>query len=113
MRPGETGRDRDVAYFQIDFKYLRNIFEIMFKKYRGRKSWGRIDFTPGGLKLAKYLFENQVQAFSLHAAYGSRSFTYAAPQIWNSLPIDLKMSPSIENFRVGLKTHLFKLAYPD
>ena len=46
-------------------------------------------------------------------AYGSRSFTYAAPQIWNSLPIDLKMSPSIENFRVGLKTHLFKLAYPD
>ena len=37
----------------------------MFKKYRGRKSWGRIDFTPGGLKLAKYLFENQVQAFSL------------------------------------------------
>ena len=65
VRPGETGRDRDAAYFQIDFKYLRNIFEIMFKKYRGRKSWGRIDFTPGGLKLAKYLFENQVQAFSL------------------------------------------------
>ena len=37
----------------------------MFKKYRGRKSWGRIDFTPGGLKLAKYLFENQFQAFFL------------------------------------------------
>ena len=50
---------------------------------------------------------------TLPGAYGSRSFTYAAPQIWNSLPIDLKMSPSIENFRVGLKTHLFKLAYPD
>lgn len=49
----------------------------------------------------------------LPGAYGSRSFTYAAPQIWNSLPIDLKMSPSIENFRAGLKTHLFKLAYPD
>jgi hypothetical protein len=49
----------------------------------------------------------------LPGAYGSRSFTYAAPQIWNSLPIDLKMSPSIENFRAGLKTHLFKLAYSD
>jgi hypothetical protein len=50
---------------------------------------------------------------TLLGVYGSRSFSYAAPQIWNSLPIDLKMSPSIENFRAGLKTHLFKLAYPD
>jgi hypothetical protein len=50
---------------------------------------------------------------TLPGVYGSRSFSYAAPQIWNSLPIDLKMSPSIENFRAGLKTHLFKLAYPD
>ena len=45
--------------------------------------------------------------------YWSRCFTYAAPGILNSLPIDLKMSPSIENFRAGLKTHLFVLAYPD
>jgi hypothetical protein len=50
---------------------------------------------------------------TLPGVYGSRSFSYAAPQIWNSLPIDLKMSPSIENFRAGLKTHLFKLAYAD
>jgi hypothetical protein len=34
---------------------------------------------------------------TLPGAYGSRSFTYAAHQIWNSLPIDLKICPSIKN----------------
>jgi len=41
-----------------------------------------------------------------------RSFTVAAPVVWNSLPSHLR-SPLISRgqFRAGLKTHLFKQAY--
>lgn len=46
------------------------------------------------------------------AKLGRRSFTAAAPAIWNSLPLHLR-SPSISRgqFSVGLKTHLFQEAY--
>ena len=43
---------------------------------------------------------------------GQRNFHVAAPVIWNSLPIHLhSTSVSREQFRDGLKTHLFAQAY--
>jgi hypothetical protein len=36
-----------------------------------------------------------------------RSFLFAAPTIWNSLPLSLRASSSISSFHTGLKTHLF------
>ena len=38
---------------------------------------------------------------------GRRSFSYAAPTIWNSLPLELRKSKSLSIFRSDLKTHLF------
>ena len=40
--------------------------------------------------------------------YGQRSFFYQAPELWNSLPEDLKNANSSESFKKLLKTHLFK-----
>ena len=39
--------------------------------------------------------------------YGTRSFTNAAPVLWNALPLHLKEAPSISSFRKQMKTHLF------
>ena len=41
---------------------------------------------------------------------GDRSFSVAAPRIWNSLPNSIK-SNSEHAFKKALKTHLFKIAY--
>jgi len=44
--------------------------------------------------------------------FGQRSFHVAAPIVWNSLPTHLRStSVSHEQFRDGLKTHLFTQAY--
>jgi hypothetical protein len=43
--------------------------------------------------------------------YGDRSFASAAPSLWNPLPYDLKSANSLQTFKNGLKTHLFKSAY--
>src|SRR5207245_86789 len=43
----------------------------------------------------------------IYSERGRRSFLYAAPTIWNSLPDSLRASVSVSSFLSGLKTHLF------
>ena len=42
---------------------------------------------------------------------GRRSFKYSAPEIWNSLPLNIRQSETITSFRKKLKTYLFSIAY--
>ena len=44
---------------------------------------------------------------------GDRSFRAAAPKLWNRLPLHLRMSDTLDAFKQGLKTHLFRIAYED
>ena len=39
-------------------------------------------------------------------AYGARSFSVAAPTLWNSLPVDIKNAQSLSIFKKSLKTFL-------
>ena len=38
---------------------------------------------------------------------GERSFAFSAPQLWNSLPLEIRMANTLQNFKRLLKTHLF------
>ena len=40
--------------------------------------------------------------------FGERSFSFAAPSIWNSLPLSIRSSDTDSSFRSSLKTYLFK-----
>ena len=42
--------------------------------------------------------------------FSERSFGYNAPTVWNSLPADLRASPSLPTFKVNLKTQFFRQA---
>ena len=44
---------------------------------------------------------------------GERAFCVAAPQAWNRLPTELKLSRSTPAFKRALKTFLFRIAYGD
>ena len=39
---------------------------------------------------------------------GGRSFKFQAPHIWNSIPLQVRQSPSYNSFKNNLKTHLCK-----
>ena len=41
---------------------------------------------------------------------GTRSFSVAAPTLWNSLPDSVKSARHLASFRRNLKTYLFKMA---
>ena len=43
--------------------------------------------------------------------YGERSFSFAAPSLWNSLPRSIRYAQSVSSFKRSLKTHLFSEHY--
>ena len=43
--------------------------------------------------------------------FGHRSFSFAAPTMWNSLPSELRHTDSIQKFKLALRTHLFRKFY--
>ncbi|EFX67524.1 hypothetical protein DAPPUDRAFT_63869, partial [Daphnia pulex] len=43
--------------------------------------------------------------------YGSTSFSYAGPAIWNSLPFSVRSFTTLSQFRSSLKTHLCRVAF--
>jgi hypothetical protein len=43
----------------------------------------------------------------LRSVSGRRSFSFAAPSVWNSLPLSLRLATNLQSFRRQLKTHLF------
>ena len=43
--------------------------------------------------------------------YGSRSFSVASAKLWNALPLDIRTSDNLMQFKRKLKTHLFRKAF--
>ena len=43
--------------------------------------------------------------------YGNRCFHYAAPSLWNALPIRIREAKTLYTFKKHLKTHLFSAHY--
>ena len=52
-----------------------------------------------------------IEPFTTRQTFVARLFSVAAPRLWNNLPNSLKDSSSIEHFKKGLKTHLFRNAF--
>ena len=40
----------------------------------------------------------------------ARRFSVATPRLWNSLPLNCRTAPSVNTFKIRLKTFLFDLA---
>ena len=43
--------------------------------------------------------------------YGDRAFQYAAPHLWNRLPLDARSETDVDRFKIKVKTFLFRKAY--
>ena len=46
-----------------------------------------------------------------HKTFAARSFKYAAPMTWNSLPDQIRTCNNLANFKSLLKTHLYRQAF--
>lgn len=46
-----------------------------------------------------------------HYKKSENAFYYSAPQVWNSLPFDVRDAHSLQEFKTRLKTHLYRCAF--
>ena len=67
-------------------------------------------YTPGRLLRSSNQLLLSTSKFDLKT-YGGRSFTIAAPSVWNVLPFELRSCNSLSSFKSKLKTWLFKIGY--
>ena len=67
-------------------------------------------YIPGRLLRSSNQFLLSTSKFNLKT-YGGRSFTIAAPSVWNALPFELRSYNSLSSFKSKLKTWLFKIGY--
>ena len=42
-----------------------------------------------------------------HTTFADRAFSVAGPKLWNALPIDIRLSTTLDNFKSSLKTYFF------
>jgi len=47
----------------------------------------------------------------IRTKFGERAFSHASPAAWNSLPDELRQTPTLNNFKRNLKSHLFSTAF--
>ena len=45
------------------------------------------------------------------STFGRRSFSVAAPELWNKLPHYIRFAPNVSTFKRRLKSHLFSRAF--
>jgi hypothetical protein len=44
-------------------------------------------------------------------SFGDRVFLKAGPTLWNLVPCEIRLSPSLDSFKTNLKTFLYRDAY--
>ena len=98
--------------FRIDFKIILLTFKVIY----GHAPGYSIDLiaikeqpcdnfrSASGLRL-KY------PGLKLKKTLGDRAFSSAAPNLWNNLPLDIRLVDNFERFKSLLITHLFRLAF--
>ena len=58
-------------------------------------------------KLAQACYSCCLAKPSVYTSLGRHAFSYAAPQIWNAIPVNIRNSPSVSSFKRNFKNILF------
>ena len=88
------------------YKTLNGLAPLYLSELIELKKLGRYNLrTNSDTLLLKY------PVFKSLTTLGDRSFTCAAPKLWNSLPKAIRNANNVNNFKRLLKTHLFRDAF--
>ena len=100
---------RDLHWLPVKERIIFKIAVLTFKSLHGLAPPYLADLLthytpPRSLRSANKLL---LLVPSINSAAGRRSFSFAAPTVWNSLPFHLRSCDSLSVFCSQLKTHLF------
>ena len=96
---------------RIEYKLLLHVYRALSGQGPSNMSDLVQQYIPArSLRSAAQL---QLVVPRTHSASGDRAFSCAAPRLWNSLPIGVRRSTSLQRFKRRLKTYLFGYAFGD
>ena len=89
---------------------------VLTYKVRSTSNPSYLSSLLSGQTTASHMTLRSARRSTLHVdhtrtEYGARAFHVAAPTIWNSLPIEIVLAPSVNVFKTRLKTFLYKTAF--
>ena len=94
---------------RITFKVATMVYKIRETRQPTYLSELIADYIPS--RILRSFSANRFAFHTCHSSTGARSFRHIAAAVWNGLPVDIRLSNSLETFRGHLKKHLFKLSY--
>ena len=89
----------------LDIKY-----KILLMTYKCLNGLGP-DYLASTLSYANSDHLTYLKEPKINSHHGERAFCKVAPQLWNFLPHHVKTSSSLIDFKIGLKTYLFAIAF--
>ena len=107
------GRKRDsmtkvlkgLHWLRIESRIIFKILLIVYKRVTGQCSENlKIKYKGHNCRPQDYLLLETAKA---KTKYGRRRFDYAAPRLWNALPLNVRTEENIESFKRQIKTILF------
>ena len=96
--------------FRIQFKLAVFAYRFFENSLPSYLSAAHTAYQPSHSLISSSEKLLKIPKFNLKTV-GYRSFSYSAPTIWNSLPLSLRNSPSLPQFKKDLKTYLFRQAF--
>ena len=105
---------KDLHWLPVEYRIKFKILLLTFKALHGLSPTYLQDLIsirkpPRNLRSSSSMLLSS-KSYNLKS-YGLRSFSVAAPLLWNSLPPSLRDLHDISAFKSNLKTHLFKSAF--
>ena len=99
--------------YRIDFRIANITFRTLrFSQPAYQRSSLHACHSTRSLRLCKTnLLSLSLSAPFVRTPFGSRSFSVAAPKIWNSLPLSLRICTRPDTFRRHLKNHYCQQAF--
>ena len=93
----------DLHWLNIRCRIAYKILLIVFKAIR--------DECPVNIKYKTHVCRPHEQLMLeqsfAQTKYGRRLFSFVAPRLWNALPVNIRLSENIEQFKKSIKTFLF------
>ena len=99
----------DLHWLPVSYRIVFKILLLVFKSLNNLSPSylaDRLSYQSHSRNLRSASKQLLEQPWSFMKTYGNKAFSVCAPKLWNSLPLDLRKSPSLTGFKKGLKTCL-------
>ena len=101
-----SGILKDLHWLRIESRIIFKVLLLTYKSVYGRSSENlALPYKTHNCRPQDHLL---LETKMVNTKYGKRTFQYAAPRLWNALPVEVRSCDNVEQFKKKIKTILFE-----